>query len=100
MLDIFELRLKKVLDLLRSGRLGRMLLAEDFGDIGRATAVPCKDLEKESADLDGIFVAIALSTYVFSVTGNVGETAHSSNRHQAPFELFRGNVCNSECRVF
>ena len=44
MLDIFNLRLEKVRDLLRSGHLGRMLLAKNLGDVGRATSVPCKDL--------------------------------------------------------
>lgn len=43
MLDIFKLRLDKVLDLLCSD-LWRMHLAGNFGDIGRAASVPCKDL--------------------------------------------------------
>ena len=55
MLNIFELRLKEVLDLLRCGRLGCMLLAEDLRDIRRATSVPCKDLTNVSK-LRGITV--------------------------------------------
>ena len=44
MLDVLKLRLEEVLDLLRSGLLRRMLLAEYLGNIRRATSVPCENL--------------------------------------------------------
>lgn len=50
LLEILNFRFEKVLNLLCRGLLRRMLDPKDFGDVGRATSVPCKDLENVSAE--------------------------------------------------
>ena len=99
MLDVFKLGFEKVLDLLRSSLFRCVLLAKDFRDVGRASSIPCKDLVKELAENQRNDTVLAPKTYVLSVTGNISETAHGSNRDQTLFELFGSDFGNSERRV-